>query len=66
MTSTEPKAEPMPRVTIADVARLADVSRTTAGRALSGNGVVSDFTRKVVRAAAIELRYVPPKRGKKK
>ncbi len=43
---------------IADVARLAGVSKATASRALSGHGYVSEQTRLRVRAAAAELGYV--------
>lgn len=44
--------------TIADVAARAGVSKATASRALSGNGYVSDDTRKRVTDAATELSYV--------
>ncbi|MFF5623872.1 LacI family DNA-binding transcriptional regulator [Microbacterium sp. LWH10-1.2] len=44
--------------TIADVAARAGVSKATASRALSGNGYVSDDTRKRVQDAASELAYV--------
>ena len=43
---------------IADVARLAGVSKSTASRALTGSGYVSDETRARVRAAADDLDYV--------
>ncbi len=43
---------------LADVARLADVSKATASRALSGRGYVSPETRERVVAAAAELGYV--------
>lgn len=43
---------------IADVARLAGVSKSTASRALSGGGYVSDETRSRVVAAAAEIGYV--------
>jgi DNA-binding LacI/PurR family transcriptional regulator len=43
---------------LADVARLAGVSKSTASRALSGRGYVSDDTRRRVEAAASELGYV--------
>ena len=45
--------------TIGDVARLAGVSVSTAGRALSGNGYAKQETRRRVQAAAEELGYVP-------
>ncbi|MGX2992748.1 LacI family DNA-binding transcriptional regulator [Streptomyces sp. JNUCC 64] len=48
-----------PAPTIADVARVAEVSRTTASDALSGRGRVSDATREVVVAAARSLGYAP-------
>ncbi len=44
---------------IADVARLAGVSKSTASRALSGSGYVSEATRDRVSAAAASLGYVP-------
>lgn len=44
---------------IADVARAAGVSKSTASRALTGAGYVSDATRRRVRDAAAELGYVP-------
>lgn len=44
---------------IADVARRAGVSKSTASRALSGRGYVSPSTRKRVEAAASALGYVP-------
>lgn len=44
---------------IADVARRAGVSKSTASRALSGRGYVSSATQKRVRAAADALGYVP-------
>jgi DNA-binding LacI/PurR family transcriptional regulator len=43
---------------IADVARLAGVSKSTASRALSGRGYVSDATRERVVQAAADLGYV--------
>jgi DNA-binding LacI/PurR family transcriptional regulator len=44
---------------ISDVARLAGVSKSTASRALSGRGYVSETTRAKVRAVAATLGYVP-------
>ncbi|QNE45763.1 LacI family transcriptional regulator [Glaciihabitans sp. INWT7] len=44
---------------IADVARLAGVSKSTASRALSGNGYVSEETRTRVEHAAAEIGFVP-------
>lgn len=44
---------------IADVARLAGVSKSTASRALTGGGYVSDGTRRRVTDAAESLGYVP-------
>ena len=43
---------------IADVARLAGVSKATASRALSGRGYVSDDTRARVTSAAADLGYI--------
>jgi DNA-binding LacI/PurR family transcriptional regulator len=43
---------------IADVARLAGVSKSTASRALSGHGYVSAPTRRKVETAAAEIGYV--------
>ena len=44
---------------ITDVARLAGVSKSTASRALSGNGYVSGATRSRVQSAAAEIGFVP-------
>ncbi|GAA1963014.1 LacI family DNA-binding transcriptional regulator [Microbacterium deminutum] len=44
---------------IAEVARLAGVSKSTASRALGGTGYVSDDTRRRVEEAAAEIGYVP-------
>ncbi len=43
---------------LADVARIAGVSKSTASRALSGRGYVSEDTRRKVEEAAAELGYV--------
>ena len=43
---------------LADVARIAGVSKSTASRALSGSGYVSEDTRRKVETAAAELGYV--------
>ena len=43
---------------LADVARIAGVSKSTASRALSGRGYVSVDTRRKVEAAAADLGYV--------
>jgi len=48
-----------PLSAIADVARLAGVSKSTTSRALSGNGYVSEETRSRVERAAAEIGYVP-------
>ncbi|MFE9660761.1 substrate-binding domain-containing protein [Streptomyces sp. NPDC005955] len=55
----EPRAGTPAAPTIADVARLAVVSRTTASDALRGRGRVSEATRDVVVAAARQLGYSP-------
>jgi len=47
------------RVSLADVARLAGVSKTSASMALSDSGRVASETRARVRKAAAELGYVP-------
>lgn len=44
---------------IAEVARLAGVSKSTASRALGGTGYVSDETRRKVEDAAAHIGYVP-------
>jgi DNA-binding LacI/PurR family transcriptional regulator len=51
--------EGLPVSGIADVARLAGVSKSTASRALTGGGYVSDETRRRVQDAAGSLGYVP-------
>ncbi|MFC4553788.1 LacI family DNA-binding transcriptional regulator [Georgenia faecalis] len=47
------------RATIKDVALAADVSRSTASRALSGNGYVAEDVRERVREVARSIGYVP-------
>lgn len=49
---------PIERATIKDVAAAAGVSRSTASRALSGNGYAAPEVREKVRAVARELGYV--------
>lgn len=46
-------------VTLADIARVAGTSASTASRALSGTGYVSEDARRRLRAAAEQLGYVP-------
>lgn len=50
---------PARRITLADVAQSAGVSRATASRALNDDPRISPATRRAVRAAAKALRYVP-------
>jgi LacI family gluconate utilization system Gnt-I transcriptional repressor len=50
---------PAANVTLADVARVAGVSKITASRALANPNVVSPETRERVRKAVVELGYVP-------
>lgn len=47
------------RVTLADVARLAGVSKTSASMALADSSRVAYETKQIVRRAAAELKYVP-------
>src|SRR6478736_2695270 len=54
-----PECEEDPMAGIADVARAAGVSKSTASRALTGGGYVSQSTRERVRDAAAALGYVP-------
>jgi DNA-binding LacI/PurR family transcriptional regulator len=54
-----PEGEEDPMAGIADVARAAGVSKSTASRALTGSGYVSAATRARVRDAAATLGYVP-------
>lgn len=49
---------PLRRATIKEVAELAGVSRSTASRALTGNGYVAEAVRLRVRQAASDLGYV--------
>jgi LacI family transcriptional regulator len=51
-------------VTLADVARTAGVSTSTASRALNGVGELSDETRAAVAAAALELNFRPSPIGR--
>lgn len=53
-----PPRQPVTRATIREVADAAGVSRSTASRALSGNGYAAPDVRERVRAAAKELGYV--------
>ena len=48
-----------PRVTLADVARSADTSESTASRALKDDPRIGEATRAAVRAAAVKLGYTP-------
>lgn len=57
--SISPTAQPDRRPTVADVARRAGVSQSTASRALSGRGYVSPRSATKVRQAAETLGYVP-------
>ena len=56
-TTTRKGGSPMSG--IAEVARRAGVSKSTASRALGGTGYVSDDTRRRVEVAAAEIGYVP-------
>lgn len=47
------------RVTIIDIAKAAGVSKSTASRALTGNGYTSEKVRRRVLAAAERLHYIP-------
>ncbi|MDX6626827.1 MAG: LacI family transcriptional regulator [Solirubrobacterales bacterium] len=57
--STGKAAAPARRVTIKDVARLAEVSTAVASRAINGKGDVSEGKRKRALEAAAQLGYVP-------
>jgi len=50
---------PRDRVLLRDVARRANVSGSTASRALSDDPRISRATRELVKAAAADLHYVP-------
>ena len=54
-----PRSEGARRVTLADVADLVGVSKSTASRALAGDSRISEPTRKAVEAAAAKLGFVP-------
>lgn len=56
---TEKPSAPARRVTIKDVARLAEVSTAVASRAINGRGEVSEGKRERVLEAALQLGYVP-------
>lgn len=49
----------MKRVTILDVAKKANVSIATVSRVMSDSAVISEATKKVVRQAIEELKYIP-------
>ena len=49
----------MKRVTIADVAAKAGVSKSTVSHALSNKRPISDFTKERIQAAIVELGYTP-------
>lgn len=55
---SEPRPRPTARPTIREVAEAAGVSRSTASRALSGNGYAAPEVRDRVRAVAKEIGYV--------
>ncbi|MFD5214036.1 LacI family DNA-binding transcriptional regulator [Microbacterium sp. NPDC058345] len=55
---SEQRRQPVPRPTIREVADAAGVSRSTASRALSGNGYAAPEVRERVRAVAKEIGYV--------
>src|SRR4051812_20318568 len=57
--SSDAVSEEGPMAGIADVARLAGVSKSTASRALTGSGYVSDETRLRVQDVAASLGYTP-------
>ncbi|WP_068268688.1 LacI family DNA-binding transcriptional regulator [Caviibacter abscessus] len=49
----------MKRVTISDVAKRANVSIATVSRVMSNSSVISESTKKIVRQAIEELKYIP-------
>lgn len=49
----------MKRVTISDVAKKANVSIATVSRVMSDSSVISESTKKIVRQAIEELKYIP-------
>ena len=55
----EPIAVPHRRIVLDDVAKMANVSRATASRALVDDPRISEPTRLAVKAAALELGFVP-------
>jgi LacI family transcriptional regulator, galactose operon repressor len=59
MTAPMPDAGPLRPATLADIAREAGTSASTASRALSGRGYVSDQVRERLLAVADRLGYVP-------
>lgn len=61
MQPKKPGERPKPKkpIRLLDVARLADVSRATAARALGGYGSVDPATRERINAAAADLGYSP-------
>lgn len=65
MTDTQPNPSGSARVTIADVAREAGVSRTTVSHSFSGLGHVNDETRSRVLETAKRLGYRPSVRAQR-
>jgi LacI family transcriptional regulator len=59
VTATQEPSPPLRPVTLADIAREAGTSASTASRALSGRGYVSDSVRDRLLAVADRLGYVP-------
>lgn len=56
---TDGRTRPGPRILLRDVARRANVSGSTASRALADDPRISLATRELVKAAALDLHYVP-------